>query len=220
MAELVENNRGIVNKIANKYNGINRELELDDLFQDGVLGLIKAAEKYDFNNEKKAKFITYAVFYIDRYIQGSVNGWSSKEIRNNKFYKDCISANTPVGEEADGREIEDIIEDIDYGFENVEEKLFLNNLRNELNEVMQKCNTLEQREVLKHRYGWNASPMKLDDIADIFNITRDKVRNIESMALRKLRNSSWAMKNIKTFAELGYIDSFYLGVLRDWGIDV
>lgn len=220
MAELVENNRGIVNKIANKYNGINRELELDDLFQDGVLGLIKAAEKYDFNNEKKAKFITYAVFYIDRYIQGSVNGWSSKEIRNNKFYKDCISTNTPVGEEADGREIEEIIEDIDYGFENVEEKLFLNNLRNELNKVMQKCNTLEQREVLKHRYGWNTSPMKLDDIAYIFNITREKVRSIESMALRKLRNSSWAMKNIKTFAELGYIDSFYLGVLRDWGIDV
>lgn len=209
-----------MNKIANKYNGINRELELDDLFQNGVLGLIKAAEKYDFNNEKKAKFITYAVFYIDRYIQGSVNGWSSKEIENNRFYKSCISINIPVGEEADIREIEDTIEDVDYGYENIEEKLFISNLRNELEKVMQECNTLEQREILKYRYGWNTSPMTLNDIADIFDITGNKVRNIESAALRKLRNSSWAMNNIKTFAELGFIDSFYLGILRDWGIDV
>ncbi len=185
-----------------------------------MLGLIKAAEKYDFNNEKKAKFITYAVFYIDRYIQGSVNGWSSKEIENNKFYKSCISTSTPIGEEADGREIEDTIEDIDYGFENIEEKLFLSNLRNELNEVMQKCNTLEQREILKYRYGWDTNPMTLNDIADIFNITRNKVRNIENTALRKLRNSSWAIHHISEFSELGYIDSFYLEVFREWGLDV
>lgn len=109
---------------------------------------------------------------------------------------------------------------MDYGFENVEEKLFINNLRNELEKAMKECNTLEQREILKYRYGWDTNPMTLNDVADIFDITGNKVRNIESMALRKLRNSSWAMKNIKTFAELGYIDSFYLGVLRDWGIDV
>ena len=62
--------------------------------------------------------------------------------------------------------------------------------------------------------------MKLDDIADIFSITKAKVRNIENIALRKLRNSSWAMNHIKVFAELGYIDKFYLDVFREWGIDV
>lgn len=220
LEELIQANTGIINKISNKYNGINRELELEDLYQNGVLGFITAAKKYDFNNEKKAKFITYAVFYIDRYIHRSVNGASSKDIGNNKLYNSCTSLNTPVGEDKDTGELGDFIEDIDYGFENIEEKIFLQNLRKELEEVMKTHNTLEQREVLKLKYGWNAKPMALNDIAEIFNSTVSKVRNIENLALRKLRNSSWAMQNVKEFAELGYIDRFYLDVFREWGLDV
>lgn len=51
LEELIQGNTGIIYKIANKYDGINRELELDDLYQSGALGLITAAKKYDFNNE-------------------------------------------------------------------------------------------------------------------------------------------------------------------------
>jgi len=220
LEELIEANTGIINKIANKYNGINRELEFDDLFQSGSLGLIAAAKKYDFNNEKKAKFITYAVHYIDRYIHRSVNGGTSKEMGNNKFYSSCTSLNITTGEEGESRELGEFIEDIDHGYENIEEKIFLKNLRKELEEVMQQKNTLMQREILKFKYGWNTTPMKLEDIANILGITSNKVRNIESVALRKLRNSSWSMNNIKVFAELGYIDKFYLDVFRDWGIEV
>lgn len=218
--EIIQANTGIINKIANKYNGINRELEFDDLFQNGALGLIAAAKKYDFNNEKKAKFITYAVYYIDRYIHRCVNGGSSKDIGNNKFYSSCTSLNITTGEEGEETELGEFIEDIDYGFENIEEKLFLKNLRKELEELMQTHNTLEQREILKFKYGWNTTPMKLDDIANIFGITINKVNNIEHMALRKLRNSSWAINHIKEFAELGYIDKFYLDIFREWGIEV
>ena len=134
-------------------------------------------------------------------------------------YNSCTSLNIPIGED-ETEEIIDFIEGVDYGFENIEENIFLSNLRDELEKVMQEHNTLEQREVLKYRYGWNIEPMTLNDIADIFNITGNKVRNIESMALRKIRNSSWAKEHIKEFAELGYIDSFYLDVFRSWGIDV
>lgn len=218
--EIIESNGGIVNKIANKYYGINRELELDDLIQEGILGIIAAANKYDFNNEKKAKFITYAVFYIDRYIHRCVNGSSSKQIGNNKLYNSCTSLNISIGEEGEARELGEFIEDIDYGFENIEEKIYIQKLRVDLEKAMKENNTLEQREVLKFKYGLNTTPMKLEDIGDILGITGNKVRNIEHMALRKLRNSSWAMSNIKEFLELGYIDKFYLGVLRDWGIKI
>lgn len=211
LEELILANEGVIYKIANKYNGINRELELEDLYQNGVLGLIAAAKKYKFDIEKKAKFITYAVYYIDRYIHRSVNGGSSKDIGNNKLYNSCTSLNIPIGEEND-MELGELIEDIDYGFENIEEKLFLMNLRNELEEVMQSHNTLEQREVLKFKYGWNTYPMTLNDIADIFNITKDKAKSIEDMAMRRLRNSMWAKKNRREFAELGYIDGLYLGI--------
>lgn len=219
LERLIQANTGIINKIANKYNGINGELEFDYLFQGGVLGLINAVEKYNCNHEKKAKFITYAVFLIDRYIYFCVNGRGSKEIENNKFYNSCTSLNAPIGEYETG-EVIDFIEGVDYGFENIEEKIFLQNLRKNLEEVMQSCNTLEQREVLKSKYGWNTKPMALNDIAELFNSTVSKVRNTEILALRKIRNSSWAMQHIKKFAELGYIDSFYLDVFRSWGIDV
>lgn len=217
--ELIQGNTGIINKIANKYNGINRELEFDDLFQNGVLGLIAAAKKYKFDIENRAKFITYAVHYINRYINSCVNGRTSKEVENNKFYHQCTSLNKPTGEEEE-TEIGECVAYIDYGFENIEEKLFLKNLRKELEDLMQTHNTLEQREILKFKYGWNTTPMKLEDIANILGITINKVNNIEHMALRKLRNSSWAMNHIKEFAELGYIDKFYLDVFRNWGIEV
>lgn len=99
LEKLIQANTGIIHKIANKYNGINRELEFDDLFQSGVLGFIKAVEKYNCNHEKKAKFITYAIFLIDRYIYWCVNGRGSKETENNKFYNSCTSLNAPIGED-------------------------------------------------------------------------------------------------------------------------
>jgi len=214
--ELIQANTGIINKIANKYDGINRELEFDDLFQNGALGLIAAAKKYDFNNENKAKFITYAIHYIDRYIYVCVNGRTTKDIHNNKFYSSCTSLNITTGEEGETSELGEFIEDIDYGFENIEEKIFIANLRKELEGVMQTHNTLEQREILKLKYGWNSKPITLNDMAEIFDITVNKVKNIEHMALRRLRNSMWAKKNMREFAELGYIDKFYLDIIRDW----
>lgn len=216
--ELIGDNSGIVYKIAIKYDGVNRELELGDLIQEGILGLIEAAKRYDFNNEKKAKFITYAVYYIDRYINRSVNGGSSKEKGNNEFYHNCSSLNVPVGEE--GIELGDLIEGIDYGYENIEEKLFLDKLRKDLEELMITHNTLEQRQVLQFKYGWNANPMLVKEIADVLDVTSDKVRNIEYNALNKLRKTSWAINNVENFAELGYISDFYLGIYRDWGIKV
>lgn len=218
--ELIENNTRIIYKIAKKYNGINRELDIDDLIQEGTLGLIAAANKYDFNYEKKAKFITFAVYYIDRYIHSCVNGRSGKQEGNNKLYRSCTSLNMLIGEDGEATEIGDFVEDIDYGFENIEEKIYLNKLREDLEKAMEQYNTLEQREVLKFRYGWNTKQMTLNDISEILDISREKTRNIEKMALRKLRNSSWAMNNIKEFASLGYIDKFHLGIYRDWGIDI
>ena len=114
--ELIQANTGIISKIANRYNGINRELEFDDLFQSGVLGLIAVAKKYKFDIENKAKFITYAVHYINRYINSCVNGKTSKDIENNKFYHQCTSLNKPTGEDEE-IEVGDSVAYVDYGFE-------------------------------------------------------------------------------------------------------
>lgn len=215
LEELIELNIGIIKKLAIKYDGINRELEFDDLFQSGVLGLIKAAKKYKFDIEKRAKFITYAVYYIDRYINSCVNGNNTKEVENNKFYHECTSLNKLTGENEE-TEILEYIADEESGFENIEEKLFLNNIRKELEEVMQECNTLEQREIIKLRHGWNSNPMTLNEIGEVFNITGNKARLIERTALRKLRGSKWARENKKELEELGYIKGYYLDLFNSW----
>ena len=55
-----------------------------------------------------------------------------------------------------------------------------------------------------------------DALPILFNTTINKIRLTESAALRKLRNSMWAKKNILEFARLGYIDLFYLDMFRGW----
>jgi len=65
LGELTEINKGIINKLANKFY-IERTSSIDreDLEQEGYLGLIIAADRYDLNNPKKANFITYATCWI------------------------------------------------------------------------------------------------------------------------------------------------------------
>ena len=185
---LIQANTGIIRKIANKYNGINRELEFDDLFQNGVIGFIKSVEKYNPYHEKKAKFITYAVFHIDRYIYGCVNGWSSKDIGNIKLYNNCTSLEAPLTIGDDGSDtIKDFVPDIEdtYGF--IEEELWLNKLKIDLNECMNKVNTLEEREILQFLFGFNSKPITLEEVGNIFNIKGERVRLKKNRAIRKLR---------------------------------
>ena len=117
-------------------------------------------------------------------------------------------------------ELGELIEDIDYGFENVEEIEFIRELRTQLEEAMKQANTLREREILKFRYGWDTSILNLREIGDIFNITTERARQTEVMALRKLRNSRWARANAKELHRLGYIDDFYVDILRMNGIDI
>lgn len=215
LEELIQANTGIINKISNKYDGINKELEFDDLFQSGVLGLIAAAKKYDFNNEKKAKFITYAIHYINRYILNSVNGRSGRQEGNNKFYANCTSLNIPIGQDGEITELGNLIEDIDYGFENIEERIYIKQLREQLEGAMSQYNTLEESEILKFRYGWDFKPMTLDEVGEVFNITGSRVREKESKALRKLRTSIWGRMNAKEFYNYGYIEGSYIRISKD-----
>lgn len=98
--ELVEQNKGIVYKLANKfYTERSNSIDIEDLEQEGFTGLIIAAEKYDANNPKKAKFMTYAIYWIYQKICGFTLGHSTREIGNSKFYNSCTSLNTPIGDE-------------------------------------------------------------------------------------------------------------------------
>lgn len=197
---LIINNGGIVRKLANKFYGINRMVEFDDLVQVGTIGLITAANKYDSNKENKANFITYAFHYIKREIISCVNGKSSREVANNKFNSNCISLDKPMKEDEED-ELKNTIGDVDYGFENVEEKIYIGQLREELENAMLDNNTLREREILQLCYGWNnQKEFTYTEIAEIFSMSYSRVSQIEFNALRKLRNSDWGKDKIKEYA--------------------
>ena len=191
LESLIENNKGLVMKIVNKFF-IDRTSSIDreDLEQEGFIGLIMAANKYDFNNENKAKFSTYAIYWIYQKV--------SRFIKQ-KNTNDEKSLNAPIN--TDGEiEILDTIEGIDYSFENVEEKIYIGQLRVELENAMQENNTLKEREILMLHYGWDTNKESAYiEIADIFNISSGKIINIESTALKKLRHSNWGQEKKKEY---------------------
>ena len=114
-----------------------------------------------------------------------------------KIAQEPVSLETPIGEEDDSH-LGDFIEDevienpVDYTTRVV--------LREQLDEVL---DTLTDREenVLRLRFGFDDGKMRtLEDVGKVFNVTRERIRQIEAKALRKLRHPSRS-KQLKDFIE-------------------
>ena len=114
-----------------------------------------------------------------------------------KIAQEPVSLETPIGEEDDSH-LGDFIEDevienpVDYTTQLV--------LREQLDEVL---DTLTDREenVLRLRFGLDDGKMRtLEDVGKVFNVTRERIRQIEAKALRKLRHPSRS-KQLKDFIE-------------------
>ena len=114
-----------------------------------------------------------------------------------KIAQEPVSLETPIGEEDDSH-LGDFIEDevienpVDYTTRVV--------LREQLDEVL---DTLTDREenVLRLRFGLDDGKMRtLEDVGKVFNVTRERIRQIEAKALRKLRHPSRS-KPLRDFIE-------------------
>lgn len=97
--------------------------------------------------------------------------------------KEPVSLETPIGDEDDSH-LSDFIEDISKL--SPEDKVAENLLREQLNMVLQKLNERE-RLVLEYRFGLNGRRTRtLEEVGKIFNVTRERIRQIESKALNQL----------------------------------
>ncbi|PJI08311.1 MULTISPECIES: sigma-70 family RNA polymerase sigma factor [Clostridium] len=201
LSKLVEQNKGIVYKLANKfYTEKTNSIDIEDLQQEGFIGLITAADKYKFDIEHPCKFITYAVYRIYQRMSGFINARNTNEE---------ISINMPVGDD-DKAELVDTIKDQENSYENIEDKLYCKQLRKELEEVMNKYNTLTEREILKLHYGWdNNKCMILKDIALVLGINPGSVKGLEYKAMGKLRRTSWGQEKAKEYYKDRFINCNY-----------
>lgn len=124
---------------------------------------------------------------IDR-IAGEVDMESSHVSSLINISRDIVSLETPVFAEKDSSELGDFVEDV--GYTHPEEEVIRQSLQEEINNIL-KTLTEKEAEIVQYRFGLNGhSPMSLKDIGDIYNLTKERIRQIEKKALKRLQHPS------------------------------
>ena len=186
---LVIANLRFVVTIAKRYH--IPSMDIEDLVNEGSIGLMKAIEKFDSSSGNK--LITYASWWIQQFI-GRAICEKGRAIRlpQNKAKElgdryTVLSLDTPVESQDSGssKTIGDNVADM--WSQSPEAEAICNVIKEAVVKALDSL-SVRDAEILRMRYGFNSrEPMTLDEIGDRCNLSKEGVRQIEEKALRKLK---------------------------------
>ncbi len=234
---LIKANLRFVVSIAKKYQ--TSGISLLDLINEGNMGIIKAAEKFD--PDRGFHFISYAVWWIRQAIILAISQKASlirlplnrtadiqkidkvhKKLENKlgreptpseiaedldmddeeinhlrNITQDYISLDSSYGDSEDTTILSMIV---DSRIDSPDKRVLDESLREALNEVLDTL-TESERQIIIMRFGLNGGePMSLQQIGDKFNLSKERIRQIEKKAIRRLRHPSRSHK-LKSFLQ-------------------
>lgn len=175
--KLIKSNLKFVASIAKGYQG--RGLSYSDLIAEGNCGLLRALDKFDY--KKGYKTISYSVWWIRQAIlealkeRNGINGdelpmdFEKQHTDDDEIYEAPVKENNFIEEEHEQTSIEELKDAIKF-----------------------LTNCLNKREliIITKYYGLDGEALTLDEIGQELNLTKERVRQLKELALRKLRTEA------------------------------